>query len=368
MERRDSLLFIAPHIRFDLGDGIAKKIRSQARALEERFIVTRAAPAWKGNLLARHAELVLFQRRVISAAPAHRAIYYRYAPYLPLLNVYLAKCRPELLVLEMNGFVKELDLTGRTRQRLLAMMFGRKVIKAAHTVLTFTEELRDEISTLVPGAAPVIMPNGYDLEPDPRPPSDDLEGILGWMRERKRTGAVAIVASSFAPYHGIDKILDLLAQCDALAVVLAGQGAGFESAERRIAELGLGSRALLAGWRELNDLSLLYAEADFAFGSMAPERVGLSQLSSLKVREYLFHGLPAVLGNHDAAVADFPWVTEYSGRENLLEFIARARSFDRAEIRREAEKRLSWRHVLLPLIPPLAAKEKNAECGAVLTS
>jgi hypothetical protein len=56
-----------------------------------------------------------------------------------------------------------------------------------------------------------------------------------------------------------------------------------------------------------NAYEKILASADAAFGGLALHRIGITQASPLKVREYLLHGVPVVIGYEDPDLRGEPW-------------------------------------------------------------
>ena len=102
--------------------------------------------------------------------------------------------------------------------------------------------------------------------------------------------------------------------------------------------------------------------ADVALDSLAIHRLRLPTSSSLKAREYCARGVPFVLASADA---DFPpeldFVHRTSSDESALDVSALVSFYERLrrmhpdvhrEMRRHAEKSLSWKTKLEPLVIP----------------
>jgi glycosyltransferase involved in cell wall biosynthesis len=100
-------------------------------------------------------------------------------------------------------------------------------------------------------------------------------------------------------WHGIDLILESIDQYDGKCKVklwLAGSLSEHLRNHPKIKYLGFCDR---------DQLNEIFNNVHLAMGSFALQRKGLSEASTLKVREYLARGIPAVIGHIDADLPDF---------------------------------------------------------------
>ena len=126
------------------------------------------------------------------------------------------------------------------------------------------------------------------------------------------------VASRFDAWHGLDLILEVLSrsdldfQLDIVGKCLSGEEKKFEQ-DKRFNFLGS---------MDVQVLRASYKNYSLAVGSLAMIRNGMKEASTLKVREYLAHGLPVILSYNEVAFPEnFPYICNMNGFE-LGKFIA----------------------------------------------
>jgi hypothetical protein len=205
------------------------------------------------------------------------------------------------LVVEVNGD----DLVELPRvapgQVAAAKLARGLLLRSAAGLVFVTHELQERQSFARYGRPSVVVANGIDLAAVP-PLARRTEGPL----------AFALVGNPRTPWHGIDEVADLARTRPEWEVHLVGPAAdelGTERPPNLVAHGLLGQDALMR----------VLSRVDVGLGTLALHRAGLQEASALKVRQYLAHGLPVVLGNRDT---DFPggapFLLEVPNREGAL--------------------------------------------------
>lgn len=268
-------------------------------------------------------------RRLVDAARAWSpdVVYARYAPWYPALRR-VARAVPT--VLEVNTEDRrEYRLTGRPVRGLVNELTRRRTLGLAAGLVFVTHQLRDHPSFSWFGGATEVVPNGFDLASvDPLPPSPEA------------TPTVVFLGSPGLPWHGTDRLLELARALPEVRFEVVGSTAeqlagatpspgrargrgrrrdrqrdrqrdqqrdrqgdqqGDRPRDRRLG--GLPDNVVAHGYLERGDYAAVLARAYAAVGSLALDRLGMTEGSTLKLREYLAHGLPVVTGCPDA---DFP--------------------------------------------------------------
>ncbi len=111
--------------------------------------------------------------------------------------------------------------------------------------------------------------------------------------------------SSVNFWHGIDRLIQGIAKYrrsePPVNVVLnvIGDGAEIKKLKRLVSDLNVGGSVVFSGALFDSDLEKVMAATDIAVGSLAVHRKGMSEVRSLKNREYLARGLPVVFSEHD---------------------------------------------------------------------
>lgn len=132
----------------------------------------------------------------------------------------------------------------------------------------------------------ITFDNGIDAATIPlkAPKSDDTTVNL-------------LCVAKFAPHHGVDRLLRGLAEYNGardVRVVLAGSGIESPNLMNLAKDLGLDSRVRFEGTVLGDQLNRLFDSANVAVGSLGLHRIGISQGSTMKSREYCARGIPFV--------------------------------------------------------------------------
>lgn len=174
-----------------------------------------------------------------------------------------------------------------------------------------------------------FYPNGIDLT---------TVGILEDRRAREEA-KVAFVCSTFASWHGLDLLLEAAKRSDQplerpLAFFLVGK-----LTEEQLREVESIShpqvKFVICGSLDQEEYEEILARCDIGLGSLALERKGLAEATTLKVREYLAQGLAVYSGHVDSALPDdFPFYRRGSGNlEDIVAYAVEAKDFSRKEVR-----------------------------------
>ena len=326
-----SSLRIAYVCRYDpyANDGVARKIASQVAAWRgdgaevELFIVgedrsgaSPHAPALAGRhfLYRRPLEKLLMNLRLQRAVLRWRpeVVYLRYSTFLP----------PPGRLVRAVPTVVEVNSDDRAEYRLLTWpqrafnTINRLIIfSGARGMACVTPELEARIRRDYPDARTATITNGLDAlgPPLPAPHSN----------ERPR---LVILASQPYPWHGIDKIISLAAVMKECDFDIVGPS------DIRVGDLP--PNVHLHGHLSAQGCEAVLANADVALAGLAFHRIGLSQAAPLKVRDYLAHGLPVIIGYDDPDLRGSPWFALAlpnrdenlsSSQEAIRDFVARVR-------------------------------------------
>lgn len=205
-------------------------------------------------------------------------------------------------------------------------LFGRYSRRKAFGIVGVTPEIAQK-QALRSGCLdkPIfVLPNGMgvdriSLEPD----------------KREEYPVFCIVASNFMPWHGLDLILEALSKSHEywkLHVI------GDASAHLRSLAKDSGS-IFFHGKLNMHDILKIYSTSDVGLGSFGYFRSGLQQGSTLKVREYLAHGMAVMYGHEDPGLPDkLPFVMKCSffDASRALDFAMRTKQFSRTMVRDKA--------------------------------
>ena len=285
---------------------------------------------------------------------AYDYLYIRYPLAIPSFLWFLRTAKAALpkvtTVVEIATFPYRGEL--RTPKRLVLRSFddlGRgRLARYVDAIVTFYGQPE------IYGIPCFALCNGVDVARIPlrSPRTDDGELSL-------------IAVGNVAERHGLDRVLCGMANYahtpDATPATLqvVGDGPAVAGLVELSEKLGVAERVRFHGMKSGAELDALFDAADVAFDSLAIHRLSLPGSSSLKAREYCARGIPFVLASDDA---DFPPELDFvhcipsdesaldvSALVSFHEQLRRTHSEVHREMRRHAEKNLTWKTKLEPL-------------------
>lgn len=281
-------------------DGVGAKVSAQAAEWRSRghdVVLFRLPPvgyARRTDAGDRSPSAHAITASVIATARLRRSVA-RYSPDIAYIRYgfYLPRLRPlqirhvSVIELNTNDRIESVarDQHGR---RALNAASRRWLLGNARGLICVAHEIARDAAPL--GKPMVVIANGAHL--------DTI--VVPVPVSSKRPLAV-FLAGVPMPWHGIDKLLALaraMPECD-FALVGVGHATLPEPPPPNV--------KLHPPMRRADYVPIL-ARADVGIGSLAMHRAGLSEASPLKVREYLAHGLPVVIGFEDTDFAGTqPW-------------------------------------------------------------
>jgi glycosyltransferase involved in cell wall biosynthesis len=194
----------------------------------------------------------------------------------------------------------------------------------------------------------------------------DMDSIPFKVKASSGRGVSMIVVANLARWHGIDRMLRGLAEHlehkGARPVVLSivGDGPAANGLRALTRDLGLEDVVRFHGMHSGAELDALFANADLALSSLGMHRLGLHRSSSLKAREYCARGIPFVIASDDPDFPEgVPFVYRVAADESPIDVAAVVEFIDKLrerspeymmEMRRYAEKRLTWKAKLEPVV------------------
>lgn len=143
-----------------------------------------------------------------------------------------------------------------------------------------------------------VLPNPYKFS------SFYREGVF----RKKGTYVGVVSASSFMPWHGLDRIVELFRSYDGerFKLVVVGDATAAKAAIEGIDSM---SMIQFVGRKTKSELNDIYSGCDFAFNSFGLDRLDMSVGSTLKLREYFDYSLPVISPMHDSGLpSDFNFI------------------------------------------------------------
>jgi len=335
--------------------GVTLKIRGQINALRKGYSVTPFIITThpRRPLYYRIISLILSQIKVIFLllfSFRNAIVYYRYIPANVFLNIVLGlRSNFQDIFVEYNApsteykyhpypiFLKKIFLL---LHRISLYFF----ITSNAKILIVVRELK-KIDNLHASQV-LVMPNGYTLNSEninncyEKIFSDLVNKIQKIKSQNKKL--LIFVSGVHSPTYGIEKMLDLVSTLNEVGLVLVGKSVEKVKTDKYS---NLKNRVVKIGHIPPECLRLIYQYVDFGIGPTALEKVGLKEASPLKVREYLWHGLPVIINYYDLLLEN-KWLKKYICWANL-EDIEKIREFlnrplCRAKLREFAREQLAW--------------------------
>lgn len=172
------------------------------------------------------------------------------------------------------------------------------------------------------------------------------------------TGEIHLLAiANLMFWHGYDRLLTGLSEylkrgeSSNIHVHIVGDGEAYDALVSQTRALNLERHVTFYGFRSENELQPMYDMASVCIGSLGLHRLNIQENSTLKVRNYLSNGLPAVLASKDADLVDFssvlylPANDEPVDMDKVIDFVEQCNKVPqiRSEIRTFAKENLTWR-------------------------
>ncbi|MCW3835407.1 glycosyltransferase [Sphingomonas canadensis] len=288
-------------------------------------------------MLDRHPRARLgFVNKIVTVPRLRRAlrafgtdlIYYRQnGPWYPGLGGILRRWPS---VAEINTYEgAENRLWGGTFNRFQAATRAR-VLTSVGGFVCMTREIAEHEAWA--GKPAAVIGNAFWGDPSPASPAGNADPAFVF------TGSPMTLDDS-ANWHGVDKIFALAEAMPASAFHVAGMTAA-DFADRPIPP-----NLVFHGMLGAAALSALYARCDIGLGTLALHRKAMEEACPLKVREYLMHGLPVVIGYREAQeeLNTAPYVLPVGNHEaNVREAIPRIAAFAREWTGRRVTADLSF--------------------------
>lgn len=277
-----------------------------------------------------------FLRWVVHQRGSFDVLLLRYSVHDPLQVLFLAFFGRRTYLVHHTKEIEELRSLGGLNGFLRAHLekwTGKASIRLCSGVVAVTPEIllyeQSRVRRLRNFTA--IYPNAIGVS---GPPLDDLRGD---------DPNLLFVASTFAPWHGLDLLVKSARDTDEeFQVHLVGDIP--ESLHQLIAA---DNRFVCHGVLSRGEIAVLGEGAWLGVSSLAADRKGMQQGCALKVREYLSWGIPCVGSYDEVLPEDFSYYVRVKpNMESVLKAARRMRSATRGEVRQSAEPHISKTRIL----------------------
>lgn len=203
-------------------------------------------------------------------------IYFRQGIWYP---GFLQLLRSHKCIMELNT-VDIFEKNFYTRLRRSVYSFGRtKILKETNALVAVSPAILEYYTKFdIPKK---VVSNGITLANKVKKNTKSKEGV-----------SIVFVGSRGMQWHGLGHIFKLASQLKDITFNIVGY------LQSDFPKITLKNVHFL-GWLEKEELDKIYASSNIGIGSFGNHLVGKPIDSTLKVREYLSHGLPVMLGHYD---------------------------------------------------------------------
>ena len=224
----------------------------------------------------------------------------------------------------------------------------KKLMPWCRGVIGVTKEISLHAHSFNPRGSKFMLSNGIFLP--------DIKPITTPISEDKQSLHILFIASNFASWHGLDRLLAGLYQYQGeVKVYLELAGNIFnnqlldsiEKCNNLKSNIQITTHGIVLG----EALDRLYEKADIGISSLAIHRNGMVEACVLKTREYCARGLPFVyayndpdLSGHEGYALKIPANESPVNIEGIIKFIDQIRNLvdTRSTMRNDATDRMSW--------------------------
>ena len=225
---------------------------------------------------------------------------------------------------------------------------SKKLKSRAIGLIGVTDEIAKEESKRNPSLSKKTISNGIDVSEVTFTKFVPFDG---------ETLVMTIVASEFAPWHGLDRLLEsLIAYNGDVKIVLNLIGEYIsEDDQKRINEIVNSKKNIIIsilGSKRSEALDEIFTNTTLAIGSLAIYRQKLEEACALKIREYLARGIPFIYTAKDPDIdSNVPFALELPNDttpivfEEILSFITKvSRESDLSHMMRSyALREVDWK-------------------------
>lgn len=314
--------------------------------LESNVRFVRIPPRFGGEV--RHAERKYFKYRLLArSAPfaSYDVVVLRYVPAIDLDPLALFR-RPSCRIVTVHHAKEapELRSTPTLGNRLRAALEdlnSPRVLSRVSGIVGVTDEIRDyEVAKVRGGKPAATVSNGIAVARVP---------CTGFAAPTKDSVEVLFIASSHAPWHGTDRLLEGARLHRGPERVVLHMVGNVEKPARALDNPRV--EVVWHGIRRGPDLDAIFRRCSVAVSSLAMHRNHLRQGAVLKTREYVARGMPFVYAYEDVDIpADADFALQLPANDDPIameQVIAHARLATEiprlaARMRGFAEAHLDW--------------------------
>lgn len=341
MGKKPQLLYVNLERNYN-NKGTIRKAIAQYKALQKLFTVeyleikSNLSNRWKRAIFFYILFPIYFYRKALVKKGSY--IYYRYYPHNLLLNIFMffMKNKNKIYV-EVNTKYKYETKKTNLWFYISNLISENLVYRSSQAVLPVTKDMANYVRTICKNCRIIVLGNGYDPYDNETFLNINYNELKEFILKGKDKIKIIWVGNPFL-WHGLDRIISEFAKLENVCLYLVGN----KDKIKRLCGSSIleKSNIHLLGERNIEELKYLYENCDFGLGSFGLDRINIKDGASLKVREYLYYGLPVIIGHEDSQLGSCEFVHQYRDVDGLRRFLSI--SFDREKIKRYARENLSW--------------------------
>jgi glycosyltransferase involved in cell wall biosynthesis len=267
-------------------------------------------------------------RQIIDSLQSDEILYTRMLYPSKLTSDILKSPRKCKIVIECQSVEPdERRLAGDYLFLLYDFVYGGDIRKYCDGIVGVTEQItRYEVSRCGdPDKPHITIGNGFNID------SVSVRKQVPNQGQHLHLLCVAYVS----PWHGLDRLIRGIAAYKGPAKItlhIAGQGSEIPELKKLVNESDINEKVIFHGFLQGKDLDDLFNTCQIAVGSLGLHRIGLTEASILKAREYCARGIPYIIACSDPDFSnDFPYILRIPADEtkvdvnNVIEFARRIR-------------------------------------------
>lgn len=234
-------------------------------------------------------------------------LYYRYSGAFPLYYPYryLRRYRDCKLVTEhQTKEINEYKLKRAIFSFLCEFIFGKLIINQSDAIIGVTDEITqyELLKAGTPNKPHITIGNGFDVNSvEIRKSSLNFDGELHFL-----------CVANVSRWHGLDRFIKSLVDNNSSIhpiLHIAGDGPDIPNLKKIVSDFNLFEKVIFHDFTTGAALDNLFNTCHIAVGSLGLHRIGLTESSTLKVREYCARGIPWIIGCKDPDFPDdFPYI------------------------------------------------------------
>lgn len=276
---------------------------------------------------------------LLSKVDNYDAFVLRYYVHDPFQLLFARRCSKPVYFVHHTLEVPELRLPGTWPAKVRARLddlIAVPTLRAAAGIIGVTQEIVDyEIARAgISNAKTFVYPNGIKFNKEP---VADRRGEIPEL---------LFVAGGFAPWHGLDLLLDSIEKSDAeFKLHLVGN-----VHEPDLSRAQTDSRIVVHGRLPSVEIRRIAETCWIGLSSFGLHRKNMKEACTLKVREYLMMGLPVYAGHRDCSVQDeILYKQGEASISSILDFARNTRPISKSDISCQSERVISKGNLLSSL-------------------